>query len=102
MARASRFWLKVKGKAARAFCSSIACVTAASLDLIFLPRQVDLQRRVALELGLLEPDLAGIDLEPRAAKDDLLGLLGQVLGAVHLLELAQLFLGVLEVFAGLT
>ena len=70
-------------------------------DTLFLPRQVDLQLMVALKLCLFEVMLPGIDLKSLAAKDDLFGLFGQILRAVHLLELAQLFLGVLQVFARL-
>ncbi len=44
-----------------------------------LAGQIDLQGRIAAQLGLLEPELARLDLEPRAAEDDLLSLFGEVM-----------------------
>ena len=90
---------QVQGRERAGFLQVDRLLDGAFPDALFLPRQVDLQLLVALELCLLEVVLPGIDLKPLAAKDDLFGLFGQILGAVHFLELAQLLLGVLQVFA---
>ncbi len=67
------------------------------LDLLFLPRDVLIDRPVEPDAGPFQEELRLVDLAPRALQDDLLRLLGEVVGLVHLLQLVQLFLRVLEV-----
>ena len=67
--------------------------------MLLLPGQGYLEGGVSLDLGGLERELGRLDLMPLALEDHLLRLFGQVLGSVHLLQLPEFLLGVLQVVA---
>ena len=90
--------MRFKGKQRASFLQVDRQLDRIFTYLLLLTGQIDLESLVPAQLGILQIEFAGFDLESLSPEDDLLGFLGQILGAIHLLELPELFLGVLEKF----
>ncbi len=60
------------------------------------PRQADFQHFVAAELGVFQAELGELDRVALPLEDDFFGFLREVVGLVHLFELVELVLFVVE------
>ena len=91
-----RCLLSARGRLILVRFQSISARSAASLIFSSNAGQGELQRLVVGGLGPFEDELRPLHGVAGPLQDDLLGLLGQVVGLVHLLELPQFLLLVLD------